>query len=52
MECIVIDIFGELLMIVKGNKYIFVIFDYFFKWMECFFMCNMEVEIVVCIIVE
>lgn len=52
MECIVIDIFGELLMIEKGNRYILVIFDYYFKWIESFLMKNMEVEIVVKIIVE
>lgn len=43
MERIVIDIFGEFLVIDKGNCYILVVLDYFIKWIEVFLMLNMEV---------
>lgn len=52
MDRVVIDIIGELLIFEKGNKYILVFLDYFMKWIECFFMFNMEVKIVVKLIVE
>lgn len=52
MDRVVIDIIGEMLIFEKGNKYILVFLDYFMKWIECFFMFNMEVKIVVKLIVE
>lgn len=47
MDRLVMDIMGELFVIDLGNKYIFVVFDYFICWIECFVMLNMEVKIVV-----
>lgn len=52
MERLVFDILCELFEIDRGNCYIFVVVDYFMKWMEVFVLLNMEVEIIVCIIME
>lgn len=34
MECVVLDIMGFLLLSGEGNRYLFVIEDYFIKWIE------------------
>lgn len=47
-ECIVIDIIG--LKLENNNFYIFVVVDYFLKFMEIFLLLNIEVEIVVDVI--
>lgn len=46
-EWIVIDIIGLFLKLENRNFYIFVVVDYFLKFMEIFLLLNIEVEIVV-----
>lgn len=49
-EWIVVDIIGLFLKLENGNFYIFVVVDYFLKFMEIFLLLNIEVEIVVDVI--
>lgn len=49
-EWIVIDIIGLFLKLENGNYYIFVVVDYFLKFIEIFLLLNIEVEIVVDVI--
>lgn len=49
-EWIVIDIIRLFLKLENGNFYIFVVVDYFIKFMEIFLLLNLEVEIVVDVI--
>lgn len=49
-EWIVIDIIRFFLKLENGNFYIFVVVDYFIKFMEIFLLLNLEVEIVVDVI--
>lgn len=49
-ERIVVDIVGLFLKFESGNVYIFVVVDYFIKFVEIFLILNMEVEIVVNVI--
>lgn len=43
MEWVVSDIMGFFFEIEVGNKYVIVIFDYFIKWIEMYFLKNIEV---------
>lgn len=47
VECIGLDIMFGLLRSIFGNKYILVIGDYFMKWVDVYFIKDMEVKIVV-----
>ena len=52
MERIAVDIMGELSITERGNKYVFVVSDYFTKWTECYPMRNMEAATVAELLVE
>ncbi|CAC5405631.1 unnamed protein product [Mytilus coruscus] len=52
MERIATDILGKLPETEDGNKYIFVVSDYYTKWTESFAMPNIEAKTVAKIIVE
>lgn len=43
MEWVVCEFMGFFVEIEVGNKYIIVIFDYFFKCIEMYFLKNIEV---------
>nr|XP_022300726.1 uncharacterized protein LOC111108932 [Crassostrea virginica] len=52
MERIATDILEEFLVTGKGNRYILVVSDYFYKWSEAIPMPNMEAKTVAKLVVE
>ena len=52
MERIATDILGEFPVTDKGNRYILVVSDYFYKWSEAIPMPNMEAKTVAKLVVE
>lgn len=52
-ECVVVDLVGLLYLIIdKGNRYILIVVDYSFRYLEVVVLKNIDIEIVVEVLVE
>lgn len=47
LDRFLIDIFGFLFEIFRGNKYILIVIDYFLNWVEIIFILDLIVVIIV-----
>lgn len=52
-ECVVVDLVGLLYLIIdKGNRYILIVVDYSFRYLEVVVLKNIDIEIVVEVLVD
>lgn len=52
LDRFLIDIFGFLFEIFRGNKYILIVIDYFLNWVEIIFILDLIVVIIVWVLLN